>query len=138
MSAQLKRGHWAARVVQDMRTTSDIREVAKLLIEHGNKSRFDANYLPAYQEAIRKTLKCSSDAFVDELGFVNDKDARGCYLEQPIDFAWLANHISLEKTLVAKPEKNCIYDVDNYMVIEGGEQPASNRKHRVLRLKDLI
>ncbi len=105
-----------------MLLTKDIREVARLLLDAGYRSRYSADNLPAYQAAIQKVKPMPGSVFVDELCFVQDKDAKRLYLRNRIDFDWLAARVELRGTLKSDPGGNSIYDAADYIEIAGGTE----------------
>jgi hypothetical protein len=108
-----------------MRRISDIRELARFMIETGYTSAYDHRHIPPYQGAIQKVMSLPGSAFVDELGFVKDKDAERLYLRNRIDFQWLCSQVELLPPLRANAEANVIGG--DWIEIRGGTEPPPSQ-----------
>lgn len=115
-----------------MRRISDIRELARFMIETGYESAYGHRHAPPYQTAIQKVMSLPGSAFVDDLGFVKDKDAERLYLRNRIDFQWLCSQVELLPPLSANDKENVIGG--EWIEIRGGTE-APPLQHRNARKK---
>lgn len=104
-----------------MRRIADIRELARFLFDAGYRSAYAQTRLPPYQAAIQKAMSAAGGAFVDELGFVRDKDAQRLYLLNRIDFPWLLSQVELLPPLVSNEAANVVSA--EWVEIRGGNEP---------------
>lgn len=104
-----------------MRQIADIRELAQFLFDAGYRSAYDRTRVPPYQAAIQKAMSAPGGVFVDELGFVRDKDAQRLYLLNRIDFPWLLSQVELLPPLVPNEAANSVSA--EWVEISGGNEP---------------
>jgi len=87
----------------------------------------EAGYRSTYKRSrIQALLSAPGDAFVDELGFVAEKDGKRLYLRNRIDFGWLSSQIELLPPLKIDKEANVIHG-DWIEICGGKETPPSRR-----------